>query len=203
MHGRFGCGARRRQLLRTFGDNTVAIQQFNLKRHIVFRRFQILHEAIDFEGRSGRQDILRSYEDVLNKRRGHDSQGDLTVDAPEGEVVNLVTERRNIGPFAGININRQHILSVEVEMRRQLKGEWRVSALILSQPCSVDPDGRGGHYAFKVNENVLSARFRRKLEATAIKGHELVSLLIETMPWQGGIRMRDHDLLKSGVVEFF
>ena len=68
---------------------------------------------------------------------------------------------------------------------------------------AVDPDSGGGHHAFEVDEDALASRFRRKLEAAAIERDELVGLLVEAVPRQRDVGVRDHDAIEIGVVEIF
>ena len=79
------------------------------------------------------QHVLRLGKDIFDKGRRNDAQRNFAVNAAEGQVVNLIAERRNVGPLAGIDIHRQHVLSVEIDVRRKVKGERRVSALVLAQ----------------------------------------------------------------------
>ena len=150
-------GPRGRQWLRSFCDNALAVEQFDLDGKSIMRRLQILNEAIDIEAWTRREDILRSHENVLDKGRRHDPQRNFTIDAAEGEIVDLVTKRRDVGAFRGIQIHREHVLSLKIEVRRQFKREWSVSALVFPEAHAVDPDRGRGHRSFKVNEDMLSS----------------------------------------------
>src|SRR5205814_646185 len=83
----------------------------------------------------------------------------------ESEVVNFISERRNVWPFAGINIDGKHVLAVEIQMRREVERERRVTSLVFPQTRTVDPDGRGGHYSLEVHRNVLATRLGGQLES--------------------------------------
>ena len=65
-------------------------------------------------------------------------------------------------PLGGVDVNREQVLSVKINMRRQLKGEWRVAAFVFPKPYPVDPYRRSGHHTFKVDENALAAGFERE-----------------------------------------
>ena len=81
----------------------------------------------------GESTFFRANENVLDKGRGHDSQRDFAVNAAEGEIVDFVSERRNVGALGGIDIDGENVFSVEVEVRRQLEGERRVSAFVFAE----------------------------------------------------------------------
>src|ERR1017187_976786 len=91
--------------------------------------------------------ILGLSKKVIQVRSRHDAQRDFAVDAAKGEVVDLVAKRRNIRPFAGINLDRQHVFAVKVHVSRELKRERRIATLVFAEPKAVQPDGRSGHYA--------------------------------------------------------
>ena len=59
------------------------------------------------------QHILRSGEDVGNEAGRHNAQIHFAVQTAEGQVVNLVAERRNIGAFRRVDVQRQEIVAVE------------------------------------------------------------------------------------------
>ena len=66
-------------------------------------------------------------------RRGHNAQRNFAVDAAESEVVDLVAERRYVGALAGIDVDGKDILSIEIEMRRQVEGERSVSTFVFAE----------------------------------------------------------------------
>ena len=68
-----------------------------------------------------RHHVLRLCENILNKAAGHNPQRYLAIDSAEGQIVDLIPERRNIGPFAGIDIHRQNVFTIEINQRRQVK----------------------------------------------------------------------------------
>src|ERR1700680_1055964 len=167
------------------------------------RRLQMLNETIHVNHWTRRQRILRPHKDVLDKCRRHDTQGDFTVYAAEGKIVNFISKGRNVRALGGVHIDGDHVCSVEVEVGCQLKREWRVAAFVLSQSHSVEPDCGSGHHALEVDKDAFTSRFGRKLEAAAVERDKFVSLFIETMPWERDVRVRDHDRVKLGVVEIF
>src|ERR1700730_13847092 len=84
----------------------------------------------------------------------------------------------------------------------QLKRKCREAPLIFAQGYAVDPDGRGRHRSFEVNENTLAFRVPRCFEASAISRDKLVGPVVEAMPWQEHVGVRNDNVLKSGIVKF-
>ncbi len=158
-------------------------------------------EAVHIERRMRAENVFRLGEDVFDESAGDDAQRNLAIDAAESQVVDLVAERRNIGPLGGVHLHGQHVLSVEIDMRREVEGEGRVAALVFAEAHAVDPDGGGGHHAFKIHENALAVRFRRQLEAAAIDGDELIGLVVEAVPGQADIGVRNRPRAQTRIVE--
>ena len=73
--------------------------------------------------------------------------------------------------------------------------------LCIRETRAVDPYGRGGHHPFEIYEDALALGGGRKFEAPPIERDKLVSLLIEAVPRQSNVGVRDDDLIKPGVVE--
>src|ERR1700730_693571 len=147
------------------------------------------------------QYILRLGENILNENRRHDAKRDFAINAAEGQVVDLVAERRDVRPFAGINIHDEYVLPVEIDVRRKVKRERRVAALVLSQAGAVDPHRGSGHDAFKIHEDATAAGLGRKFEAPPVAGDELVGLLVKAVPRQPEVRMGHDDALKTGIIK--
>ncbi len=87
-------------------------------------------------------------------------------------------------------------------MSGQLKRKWREPALIFAQRNAVDPDGRGRHRSFKVKENTLAFQGPRRFEASAVSRNKLVGLVVEAMPWQEHVGVRNDSLLESRIIKF-
>src|ERR1700733_4018646 len=107
--------------LRGLRKDTIAIEQFDLNGQSGLRRFKVLNETIHIDAGSGRQRILGSHEYVFDKRRGHDAQRNLAIDAAESEIVNFVSEGRNIGALARVHFDGEHVFSVKIEVRSQIE----------------------------------------------------------------------------------
>src|SRR5207302_4972173 len=161
----------------------------------------MLNETIYIHAWGRREHIFRMGEDGLDERGGDNTQRDFAINAAEGEVVDFISKGRNVGALSGIDVDGEDVLSVEIEVRSQIEGKGRVSALVFAEACAVDPNGGSGHHAFEIDEHVLAFGRGRKFEAAAVKGDELIRLLIKAVPWKRNIGVRDDDLVKLGVIE--
>src|ERR1700722_9511993 len=139
MHRRVRRWLGRGQLLRTLRERVVAVAQLDFQRQRLARRFKMLEMAVDVESRFAAHHIFRLCENVLDERSRHDTQGDLAIDPAEGEVIDLVPEWRNVAPLRRIDVNRQDILAVEIDVRRQVEREWRVATLVFTELLAIDP----------------------------------------------------------------
>ena len=189
-----------RNLLRALGQDAITVAKLT-SRVSASRDASSADEAIHVERGVIGQNVLGLGENIFDKCRRNDAQGDLAINAAEGQVVDLVAEGRNVGAFGGIDVDRENILAVEIKVRRQVERERRVSALVLAEALAVDPDGGGGHHAFEIDEDALAPGFGWKLEAAAIGGDELVVFVVEAVPGQSDVGVGDDDALESGVVE--
>src|SRR5580698_4891921 len=147
------------------------------------------------------QYVFRLGEYILEKCPWYHAQGDLTINASERQIVNLVAEGRNIRPLARIHIHGQNIFAVNIKMRSEIETERRVSAPVFSDPRAVDPHGGCRHHAFEVDKYVPSARFRRELEMTPITGNELIGLLVKTVPGHTNIGVGNNHPFIGEIVE--
>ena len=86
-------------------------------------------------------------------------------------------------------------------MWRQIERERRVAALVLAELHSVDPNCRGGHDTFEVDEDTLAARLGGKPKTTPVNGYKLILLVVEAVPGQADIRVGNYNALKRRVVE--
>ena len=99
----------RRDALRALGQHTITLAQTDFEGQSFSRRLRVLNVAIDIEAGMVGQHVFGLGEDILDERRRNDAQRDFAVDAAEGQVVDLIAERRNVRPLAGIKIHRQHV----------------------------------------------------------------------------------------------
>src|SRR4030081_1927371 len=203
-HGMNNCFGRdfcRKNALRGPRQGALAIEQFSLKRQGIPQGLEVLQKTIDLNTWMCAENIFGSDEDVFNKGRWNYTQENFAVDASKRQIVDFIAERRNIRPLIGVKSDRQDIFTGKVEVGRQLKEKWRVSPPILSNAGAVDPNGGGRHRSFEVDEHSLTASFLWKLEMPAISGNELVSLLVETVPWQAHVSGRDKKPPQTSVVK--
>ena len=145
--------------------------------------------------------ILGLGEDIFEKCGRNDAQRNFAINAAEGQIVDLIAEGWNVGALGGIDLDRQHVLAVEIEMGCQLEGKRRVPALVLAEACAVEPHRGSGHHAFKVHKHALPAGFGWKLEMAPVDGNEFVVLIVEAVPGQADIGVRNHHPLETGIVE--
>src|ERR1700722_7738820 len=203
MHTVFGGGTRRRNILRTFLHHPIAIAQHSFHPQRFSRSIQMLNVTIDIHTGMLAQYIFRLRKNVLDVGPWDNAQPDFAINSAKCQIINFISERRNIRTLAGIQIYRQHIVTVKIEMRRQLKRKWRISALVFSESRTVNPNSRGGHRSFKVDKHMLAARFRGQLEMTPVAGNEFVSLLVETVPGQTNVGVGNNNSFIAGFVEVF
>ncbi len=163
----------------------------------------MLQETIHLEAGIRREHILRPGENVFDKSGGNDTQRNFAVDAAEGEVVNLMPERRYVRAFGRVNLNREHVVGVKVEVRRQFKGKRCVSSLVFAEANSIEPNRGSRHYPFEIDEDMPAARRGRKLEMTAIDRHEFVVLVVKAVPGQANVGVGNDHPLELGIVKVF
>src|SRR5215472_1812652 len=161
----------------------------------------MLYERTHLSVTTRRQGTLRPCKNIQQKGTRHATQRHLPIDAAKGEVIDLVAERRNIRPLGGVQIDYQDVLSCEVDVRCQVKGKRRVTSFIFTEPYAIDPHRRCQHRALKIDENMPAARLGGQLESPPIHGYEFVGFVIETVPRQGHVRVRQNHTFKCGVVE--
>ena len=183
------------------GEGLPAFPELDLERQRAASWLQALEEAVDVEAGTRGQHVLRLREDVLDEGAGNDAQGDLAVDAAEREVVDLVTEGRDVGSLRGVDVDGQDVLAVEVDVGRQIEREGRVAAPVLAEPLAVDPHGGRRHHPLEVDEHVTATRLGRKPETPPVGRDELGGLLAEAVPGQADVGVGDDDALEAGVVE--
>ena len=138
---------------------------------------------------------------VLDERRWNDSQLDVAVDAAEGQVVDPVPERRNVGTLGRIQYHCDHVAAIVLQMLRQLEAERRVAALVLLELVPVDRNGGGSHGSAEIQEDSFSLPRGHGPEVAAVGGDELEVRLVEAVPGQAHVGVRQGDLLPRGIVE--
>ena len=139
--------------------------------------------------------------DIFDKCFRNDTQRNLAVDATEREVVDLIAKRRDIRPLARVHVHRQHVLPIEIEVRRQIEGKRRVAALVFAKTHAIDPHCGSGHHAFKIDKDVMAGGFRRQPEAPPIDGDEFIQLFVKAMPRKTDVRVRHDNALESRVIK--
>src|SRR4030095_16339490 len=120
-HGRISGRRPSRDILRSLGDYALPFTKNRLDVQCFSGCLQALHKAIDIENGLAGKNVLRLRENIFNKCRGHHAQRNFAINATEGQIVDLITKGRNIGPFARIQVNDKDILAVEIEVRCEIE----------------------------------------------------------------------------------
>src|SRR5258707_10222405 len=199
-HG-LGRSCRGGNALGSFGHRPVAIEQFDFNRQRLARDFQMLQETIHVQRRLRSEHVLGPGKYVLDKSSRNNAKSYFAVNASKSEVVDFVTKGRDVGALAGVDIDRKDVLAFKVEVRSEFEGEGCVPSFIFSQPYCVEPNCRGSHDSFKVNEHSLPTRFLRHPETAPINRNELIFLLVKSMPRQANIGVRNDYAFKVRIVE--
>ena len=141
--GKGGCGRGRRnggikatvtlrgKRLVCLGDNCISIEQFGLQVDSAVQRIAC-EKAINLERRLRTENVFRAREEVVEVECGNDAQGDLTVDASEGHVINLVPEGRNVIALGRVDLHDKDVLVVVLQMLCEFEGEGGEPAFILT-----------------------------------------------------------------------
>lgn len=186
--------------LNHFRDGLISVAEFDFEREYALRT-DTGHHAIDLERWVGGKDTGGTREDVVEVGGRDDAERNLPIDAPEGEVVNGAAEGRDVGAFGGVELNDEYIFGVDAEMGCEFKGEGCEASLVFTERNAVDPDGRGRHGAFEIDEDALAAGRCRIFESTTVGGDELILFVVEAVPWQLHICVGNDDFFKCRVVE--
>ncbi len=201
MLHRLGAGGSGRERLACAGDDAIAIAQLNFQREARGLRFEMGNEAGDVDARPVAEHVLRLREDVFQMRCRHGAQPHVAIDAAKREVINRAAEGRNVGALGGIELDHQDVLAVPIEVGRELERKRRVAALVFAEALAVEPHGARRHGAVEVHEDVLAAGLRRNAEVAAVGGDELRAFLVEAVPREPLVGVRDDDALEFGIVE--
>src|SRR6516164_2696967 len=107
----------------------------------------------------------------------------------------------NVGAFGRVDINGQNVFTIEIDVGSQLEREGRVATPVFTKPHAVNPNRGGSHHAFKISKDMAPTCFRRKFETATVEGHKLVRLIVEAVPRQWDVGVRNDNALKSRVVK--
>src|ERR1700733_14066038 len=160
-------------------------------------------ETIHLKGRIWGEHIFRLGENIFDKSRVDDPQRYFAVNAAECEVVNLMPERWDVGPFARDHLHGQHIVGVKFQMWRQFERKRSVSALVFTKANSVEPNRRSRHYTLKIDKDMPTTHSRGEFEVTAIARHKFIVLIVKAVPGQASVGVGNHHPFEFGIVEVF
>ena len=71
-------------------------------------------EAVDFQRGFGAKCIDGTDQNVVDPGGGNDTQSDFAIDAAEGEVVDHVAERRNVGALGRVKLDDEDVVAAGV-----------------------------------------------------------------------------------------
>src|SRR5208337_2922572 len=145
-----------------------AIAEFDFKRHRSVRIIQTLNVAVHFHAWMSSQDVFRFGKNIFDKGGWNHANRNFTVNAAESQVVNLEAERRNIRPLCGVNIDRKNIVFPEFDVGREIKRKWSIATFVFAQSHAIDPNRRGRHDSFKINEDVFATYIGGQFELAAV-----------------------------------
>src|ERR1700682_2255061 len=118
---RLGRSCRGWNALGSFGHCPIAIEQFDFNRQWIARGFQVLQKTIHVERRLRRKYVLGPGKYILDKRGGNNAKRYFAVNAAKSEIVDFVTEGRNVGALTGVDIDRQDVLALKVEVSSEFE----------------------------------------------------------------------------------
>ena len=199
LGGSFG----RRNSLGTFGDDAITVAKIDFESERFPGGFEMQEEVLNVQRGIRSEYLFGLSENIFDESGRNNAEGNFAIDSAKGEVVNLVPKGRDVRALARIDVDSQNILTVEIEMGSEIEREGGVATFVLAKANAVNPNGGGGHHAFEIDEDMLSLGFRRQTKPTTIKRDELIGSVIETVPGQAYIGVRDDDTIKGGVVKFF
>ena len=186
-----------------FGEDLIAVAEFDFKSQRLFRILEALNVAIHVDFGMRAKDVFRLGENIFDEAGRNDAEGDFAIDAAEGEVVNLIAEGRDVRPLGGVQFNGENVFAGKIEVRSEFERKGSVAAFVFAEADAVDPDGGGGHGAFKVHKDAAATRFRGQREAAAIDGDEFVGFFVEAVPGQVDVGVRNDDFIERGIIEGF
>ena len=156
-------------------------------------RHRRVKEAFHLKRRVVCEWIDRSSDHVFDIERGNNPKIDLAINPAKGQIVDLVAEGRNIVTLGRVHMHSENIVPSPIHMLRQLKGERSITTLVLAELLPVDPYRRSRHRPFEIDKNPLTSLRTWQLEMPAVRRNELILLIIEGVPWQRLIRVRNHN----------
>ncbi len=140
------------------------------------------------------QRIGRLHLGIADKDRRRHPQPDFAIDAGIGEIVDLPAKGRNLGVFAAVDGDGQHILAV-LELAGQPRLEGRIAVLVRRDFLAIEADLGIGHGAVEDNGHLFPLPSRVGGKAFLIGEDALVHLLVEIGEGQLHRIMRQADIV--------
>src|SRR5258708_20549398 len=86
-------------------------------------------------------------------------------------------------------------------MFRELEREGCVTAFVFAKVVVIDPDSRSCRRTLEVDEDALAARGARQLEMTSIGRDKLILLVVERVPGEHSVGVRNDHMCEGFIVE--
>ena len=134
-------------------------------------------------------------EDLRNRSDLH-----FSIDPPKRQIVDQAAERRDVASLGRVNDDGENVISVLLDMLRQLERERCVPAFVFAKLNAVDKDSRGRHHSCEIDEDPVIRQSGGKTEMTSIYRNECIFLLVEPACRQHLVRMRDRHLFVDPIV---
>src|SRR5689334_20423396 len=99
-------------------DNAILIAKLRFQCEGCFLCIETLYEARNGNGWPIGENVPWLHKDVLDVRRGHKPQMHIAIDAAEGEVIDLASKWRNVGPLGRVELHGKHVVSFPIDVRR-------------------------------------------------------------------------------------
>src|SRR5260370_29700968 len=160
-----------------------------------------VEEALDLKRWVVCEWIDRTSDYVFDIERRNNTEINLAINPDEWHVVDVIAKGRNITTLCRVHMNSDNVVASPIHVLCQLKGERRVAALVLAEFLSVDPNGRSRHYCFEIDKYPLTSCCIRQLEVATVCRNELILVVIERVPRQDLVRVRDYYVRERRVVE--
>src|ERR1051326_6456403 len=182
-------------------DHTIPVEQRCRQQEWGLIRFTRVEITAHFQLSILAENIDRFRKDVFYESWIDEAKWHIAVNATERQVVDDVSERWNVFTLGGIDFDAEQVVTLPIQMRRQLKRKGRVAAAVLTESLSVDPNSGGRHHAAKVDEDSAPLQLSRQTEVSPVDGDDLVLLIVEAMPRQHLVRMGDRYAFERKVVK--
>src|SRR5579871_3069861 len=138
---------------------------------------------------------------IFNESSRHHAQRHVAINSAECQIVDVLSERRNVLALGGIDRYGDHVIAADMKMRRDLERKRRVAAPIFRKLVTVYRDLRRRHRAGEIDEHAFALPRRRRMKVTPIRRDKLKVRFLKAVPGQADVGVRQRDTLPFRVVE--